>query len=136
MERKIIRDQFVLSKKSKNATKDDLPLAIDLRDTLLANKTRALGIAANMIGVNKNIIAFFIGPLPIVMINPVILKKKEKYLAKEGCLPLIGERNVERFKKILVKYEDINFEEKVAEYEDETAEVIQHEVDHCKGKII
>ena len=70
------------------------------------------------------------------MINPVILKKKEKYLAKEGCLSLIGERNVERFKKILVKYEDINFEEKVAEYEDETAEVIQHEVDHCKGKII
>ena len=89
-----------------------------------------------MIGVQKRIIALFVGPLPIVMLNPIIVKKADKYLAYEGCLSLEGERPTERYKKITVKYQNENFETRQQAFSDFVAEVIQHEVDHCNGILI
>lgn len=107
-----------------------------MKDTLLANNGKAAGLAANMIGVQKRIIALFVGPLPIVMLNPIIVKKTDKYLAYEGCLSLEGERPTERYKKITVKYQNENFETRQQDFSDFVAEVIQHEVDHCNGILI
>ena len=107
-----------------------------MKDTLIANNGKAAGLAANMIGVQKRIIALFVGPLPIVMLNPIIVKKADKYLAYEGCLSLEGERPTERYKKITVKYQNENFETRQQEFSDFVAEVIQHEVDHCNGILI
>lgn len=107
-----------------------------MKDTLIANNGKAAGLAANMIGVQKRIIALFVGPLPIVMLNPIIVKKADKYLAYEGCLSLEGERPTERYKKITVKYQNENFETRQQAFSDFVAEVIQHEVDHCNGILI
>ena len=107
-----------------------------MKDTLLANNGKAAGLAANMIGVQKRIITLFVGPLPIVMLNPIIVKKADKYLAYEGCLSLEGERPTERYKKITVKYQNENFETRQQDFSDFVAEVIQHEVDHCNGILI
>ena len=93
----IIHDELSLKFKSLPATKQDLGAATDLKDTLLSNKDRAAGLAANMIGVQKRIIALFVGPLPIVMLNPIIVAQDDKYLAYEGCLSLTGERPTERY---------------------------------------
>ena len=124
----IIHDELSLKFKSTLATKQDLAAA--------ANNGKAAGLAANMIGVQKRIIALFVGPLPIVMLNPIIVKKTDKYLAYEGCLSLEGERPTERYKKITVKYQNENFETRQQEFSDFVAEVIQHEVDHCNGILI
>ena len=132
----IIHDELSLKFKSLAATKDDLEDANDLKDTLLANQGKAAGLAANMIGVQKRIIALFIGPLPILMLNPIITEKSEPYLAYEGCLSLTGERSTERFKTITVKYQNENFETRKQTFSDFTAEVIQHEIDHCNGILI
>ena len=102
----IIHDELSLKFKSTLATKQDLASAEDLKDTLIANHGKSAGLAANMIGVQKRIIALFVGPLPIVMLNPIIVKKADKYLAYEGCLSLEGERPTERYKKITVKYQN------------------------------
>ena len=93
-------------------------------------------LAANMIGVQKRIIALFVGPLPIVMLNPIIVTQDDKYLAYEGCLSLTGERPTERYKNITVKYQNENLETRQQSFSDFTAEVIQHEVDHCNGILI
>ena len=132
----IIHDELSLKFKSLPATKQDLGVATDLKDTLLANKDKAAGLAANMIGVQKRIIALFVGPLPIVMLNPIIVAQDDKYLAYEGCLSLTGERPTERYKNITVKYQNENLETRQQTFSDFTAEVIQHEVDHCNGILI
>lgn len=132
----IIHNQLTLSLKSAPATSTDLTIAQDLRDTLLANKDKAAGLAANMIGQNKRIIALFIGPLPIVMLNPVITSSSGEYLTQEGCLSLTGQRSTKRFKNITVQYQNENLEIHKQEFSDFTAEVIQHEIDHCNGILI
>ena len=132
----IIHDQLFLSQKSTSANRADLKVAEDLRDTLLANRDKAIGLAANMIGKNKRIIAFYVGLLPLVMLNPQITKKSGEYLTEEGCLSLSGERKTKRYRTITVTYQDMNLNTKTQEFTDFIAEVIQHEVDHCEGILI
>lgn len=132
----IIHDQLFLSQKSTSANRADLKVAEDLRDTLLANRDKAVGLAANMIGKNKRIIAFYVGPLPLVMLNPQITKKSGEYFTEEGCLSLSGERKTKRYRTITVTYQDMNLSTKTQEFTDFIAEVIQHEVDHCEGILI
>ena len=132
----IIHDQLFLSEKSTSANRADLKVAEDLRDTLLANRDKAVGLAANMIGKNKRIIAFYVGLLPLVMLNPQITKKSGEYLTEEGCLSLSGERKTKRYRTITVTYQDMNLNTKTQEFTDFIAEVIQHEVDHCEGILI
>ena len=132
----IIHDQLFLSQKSTSANRADLKVAEDLRDTLLANRDKAVGLAANMIGKNKRIIAFYVGLLPLVMLNPQITKKSGEYLTEEGCLSLSGERKTKRDRTITVTYQDMNLNTKTQEFTDFIAEVIQHEVDHCEGILI
>ena len=132
----IIHDQLFLSQKSTSANRADLKVAEDLRDTLLANRDKAVGLAANMIGKNKRIIAFYVGLLPLVMLNPQITKKSGEYLTEEGCLSLSGERKTKRYRTITVTYQDMNLNTKTKEIMDFIAEVIQHEVDHCEGILI
>lgn len=132
----IIHDQLFLSQKSTSANRADLKVAEDLRDTLLANRDKAVGLAANMIGKNKRIIAFYVGLLPLVMLNPQITKKSGEYLTEEGCLSLSGELKTKRYRTITVTYQDMNLNTKTQEFTDFIAEVIQHEVDHCEGILI
>lgn len=132
----IIHDQLFLSQKSTSANRADLKVAEDLRDTLLANRDKAVGLAANMIGKNKRIIAFYVGLLPLVMLNPQITKKSGEYLTEEGCLSLSGERKTKRYRTITVTYQDMNLNTKTQEFTDFIAEVIQHEVNHCEGILI
>lgn len=132
----IIHDQLFLSQKSTSANRADLKVAEDLLDTLLANRDKAVGLAANMIGKNKRIIAFYVGLLPLVMLNPQITKKSGEYLTEEGCLSLSGERKTKRYRTITVTYQDMNLNTKTQEFTDFIAEVIQHEVDHCEGILI
>lgn len=132
----IIHDQLFLSQKSTSANRADLKVAEDLRDTLLANRDKTVGLAANMIGKNKRIIAFYVGLLPLVMLNPQITKKSGEYLTEEGCLSLSGERKTKRYRTITVTYQDMNLNTKTQEFTDFIAEVIQHEVDHCEGILI
>ena len=132
----IINNQLTLSQKSVPATQADLQDAIDLRDTLVAHQNQAAGLAANMIGVNKSIIAFYVGPLAIVMLNPKIISVKNPYLTEEGCLSLEGMRPTQRYKEIEVEYQDMKMKKHREKFSEFTAEVIQHEVDHCQGKII
>lgn len=132
----IIHDQLFLSQKSTSANRADLKIAEDLRDTLLANRDKAAGLAANMIGKNKRIIAFYIGPLPLVMLNPQIIRRSGEYLTSEGCLSLNGERKTKRYKIITVTYQNMSLETKTQEFTGFIAEVIQHEIDHCEGILI
>lgn len=132
----IIHDQLFLSQKSTSANRADLKIAEDLRDTLLANRDKAAGLAANMIGKNKRIIAFYVGPLPLVMLNPQIIRRSGEYLASEGCLSLNGERKTKRYKTITVTYQNMSLETKTQEFTGFIAEVIQHEIDHCEGILI
>lgn len=133
---KIIHDQLFLRQKSTLANKTDLPIAFDLRDTLIANQGRAAGLAANMIGQSKRIIAFYAGMLPLIMINPQIIKRSGKYFVKEGCLSLSGERQALRYQRITVVYQDLKLNKMTQEFTGFVAETIQHEVDHCNGILI
>ena len=130
----IIHDQLFLMQKSTLANAKDMQVAVDLRDTLLANRNKAAGLAANMIG--EAIIAFYIVGMPMVMFNPKIIQKGNEYLATEGCLSLNGERPVKRYEHITVKYQNINLEYETQEFSGFVAETIQHEIDHCNGIII
>ena len=132
----IIHDQLFLSQKSTSANRADLKIAEDLRDTLLANRDKAGGLAANMIGKNKRIIAFYVVPLPLVMLNPQIIRRSGEYLTSEGCLSLNGERKTKRYKTITVTYQNMSLETKTQEFTGFIAEVIQHEIDHCEGILI
>ena len=125
-----------LSQKSEPATKADMSVAIDLQDTLAANKDRCVGMAANMIGVKKNIIIVSMGPMNVVMFNPKITKKLDPYQTEEGCLSLQGVRKTQRYESIKVSYLDQNFKKKIRTFKGYTAQIIQHELDHFEGKII
>ena len=136
MERTINRDVFILSQKSTPATAADLPVAADLMDTLKANAHRCVGMAANMIGVNKRIIAVSVGMLSLLMLNPAITKKSGPYETEEGCLSLPGTRKTKRFESITVKYQDRTMKWHTQTFTGYVAQIIQHEVDHCDGILI
>ena len=132
----IVKDVFFLGQKSTEATKEDLYLAKDLRDTLEFHKDACVGMAANMIGVKKNIIVVAAGPFQFAMINPVITKKSGAYQTEEGCLSLEGVRLCTRYQEIEVDYLDQNFKKQHGKYSGWTAQIIQHEIDHCNGIVI
>lgn len=136
MVRKIVRDPMFLQQKSESATEADKQVIQDLIDTLNANLERCVGMAANMIGVRKQIIVVAVGPIIIPMINPVITKKSGKYETEEGCLSLDGMRRCTRYKEIEVDYLDQNFQKQHGKYNDFIAQVIQHEIDHFSGQLI
>lgn len=136
MVKAIVRDPLFLAQKSLSATEADKQVVQDLLDTLRANLDRCVGMAANMIGVRKNIIVVATGPFQFAMINPVITKKKEVFQTEEGCLSLDGVRPCTRYKEIEVDYLDQNFKKQHGTYTGWTAQIIQHEIDHCHGIVI
>ena len=141
MIKEVIHDPIFLAGKSELATKEDLQVAQDLLDTLIANKDGCVGMAANMIGVRKRIIAFLDesgrAPVYTVMLNPEIIKKDGAYDTEEGCLSLLGgPRPCKRYKSIKVKYQTADMQTCIKSYMGRTAQIIQHEVDHCDGKLI
>ena len=136
MKKEIIRDVFFLSQPSEPAERSDLPLAKDLRDTLRAHRDGCVGMAANMIGVRKNVIIVNMGREDVVMFNPVIVSKSGPYQTEEGCLSLDGVRPTMRFKEIEVEYLDTNWKPQHRKLTDFCAQIVQHEVDHLSGKII
>lgn len=136
MIREIMRDTAFLSQKAEAAMPADLPVAEDLLETLAAHKDGCVGMAANMIGVNKRIIAFDNGGSYMVMFNPEIVKKSEPYETEEGCLSLTGTRKTKRWKSIKVQYQTETFQTRFKTFTGWTAQIIQHEIDHCEGIII
>jgi peptide deformylase len=136
MVREIMRDTEFLAKKSEPASTEDLGTAEDLLDTLKAHRERCVGMAANMIGVSLRIIAFEDQGKYTVMFNPEIIRKIGRYEAQEGCLSLTGVRKTVRWKSIKVKYQTAAFQTRYKTYTDWTAQIIQHEIDHCDGVII
>ena len=136
MIKKITRDPMFLAQKSVDATEADKQVISDLLDTLRANLDHCVGMAANMIGVNKNIIVVAAGLFQFAMINPVITKKTGAFQTEEGCLSLDGVRPCTRYKEIEVDYLDTNFKKQHGKYIGWTAQIIQHEVDHCNGIVI
>ena len=136
MIREICRDEAFLAQKAEPAGADDLDTARDLLDTLIAHKDGCVGMAANMIGVNKRIIAFDNEGEYTVMLNPVIVKKSGAYEAEEGCLSLTGTRKTKRFKSIKVQWQNEKLQTRLKTFTGWTAEIIQHEIDHCEGILI
>ena len=136
MVKKIVKDPLFLAQKSVDATEADKQVVTDLLDTLRANLDHCVGMAANMIGVKKNIIVVAAGPFQFAMVNPVITKKSGEYTTEEGCLSLDGVRNCIRYEEIEVDYLNENFEPKHGKFSGYTAQIIQHEVDHCNGVVI
>ena len=136
MIREICKDEFFLSQKSEPATADDLAIVQDLLDTLAAHKGGCVGMAANMIGVNKRIIAFENDGEYMVMFNPVIVKQSGAYETDEGCLSLTGTRKTKRHKVIKVQWQNEKFQTRLKTFTGWTAEIIQHEIDHCEGILI
>ena len=132
----IMKDPFFLAQKSEPATKEDMQVVQDLLDTLKANQDKCVGMAANMIGVKKNIIAVAAGPFIFTMINAKIIKKKDAFKTEEGCLSLIGKRPCTRYKEIEVEYLDQDFKLQHGTYSGWTAQIIQHELDHVAGIVI
>ena len=141
MTKELMHDPIFLAGRSETATKDDLQTAQDLLDTLLAHKDSCVGMAANMIGVRKRIIAFLDesgrAPTYTVMLNPEIIKKDGAYDTEEGCLSLLGgPRTCKRYNSIKVKYQTLEMQTRIKTYTGWTAQIIQHEVDHCNGVLI
>ena len=136
MIRDICKDELFLSQKSEPATPDDPSVAQDLLDTLAAHKDGCVGMAANMIGVNKRIIAFENDGEYMVMFNPVIVKQSGAYETDEGCLSLTGTRKTKRHKVIKVQWQNEKFQTRLKTFTGWTAEIIQHEIDHCEGILI
>ena len=136
MIREIMRNPMFLGQKSVPATKDDIQVGRDLMDTLSAHREGCVGMAANMIGVKKNIIIVNMGVLDIVMFNPVILSQNGAYETEEGCLSLEGLRKTTRYQDIEVEYYDFTWKKQRRKFSGWTAQIIQHEVDHCNGIVI
>jgi peptide deformylase len=132
----IMRDEVFLSQKAEPATPEDLPIAQDLLDTLAAHKDGCVGMAANMTGVSKRIIAFDNEGKYMVMFNPEIIKKSSLYEAEEGCLSLTGTRRARRWQSIKVQYQNEQFQTRFKAFTGWTAQIIQHEIDHCEGVLI
>ncbi len=141
MIKELIHDPIFLACPSEAATKEELQVAEDLLDTLLSHKDKCVGMAANMIGIRKRIIAFLDesgrAPAYTVMLNPEIIKKDGPYNTEEGCLSLLGgPRPCKRYKSIKVKYQTLELQPRIKTYTGWTAQIIQHEVDHCDGILI
>ena len=136
MVREIVHDPVFLAQPSVPATKADLPIVMDLIDTLKVNQDRCVGMAANMIGERKRIIVMARGPMVIAMINPVILSASGEYETEEGCLSLEGKRKTIRYQTIRLKWQDVQMKERVGTLEGFQAQIVQHEIDHCDGKLI
>ena len=137
MVKELVHDPLFLGIRSKDASKDDILVGRDLLDTLMANRETCVGMAANMIGVTKRIIAFNNNGRYTVMYNPEIVGKSGIFQTEEGCLSLLGgPRPTTRCKTIRVKYQDNSFAWKTASYTGFTAQIIQHEIDHCNGVLI
>ncbi len=136
MIREICKDDAFLAQKAEPATQDDLQVAADLLETLEYHKDSCVGMAANMIGINKRIIVFDNEGTYMVMYNPEIIKKSELYQTEEGCLSLTGTRPVKRWKSIKVRWQNEKFQERLKTFTGWTAQIIQHEIDHCEGVII
>ena len=132
----IMKDEAFLAIPSEPATKDDLQVAQDLLDTLTAHAEGCVGMAANMIGVSKRIIVFDNEGTYMVMFNPEIVEASDRYETEEGCLSLVGRRTTKRYKSIKVKYQTADFQTRFKTYTGWTAQIIQHEIDHCNGIII
>ena len=136
MVREICKDEAFLAQKAEPATADDLGVAQDLLETLVAHKDGCVGMAANMIGINKRIIAFDNEGEYMVMFNPVIVRQSGADEAEEGCLSLTGTRKTKRFQTIKVQWQNEKFQTRLKTFTGWTAEIIQHEIDHCEGIII
>ena len=136
MVKQIVKDTFFLGQRSEETTADDTQVAIDLADTLNANRSGCVGMAANMIGYMKRTIIVSVGIMDIIMHNPVIVKKSGEYETEEGCLSLTGTRKTKRFKDIEVKYRNMKFEELTQSFSGYVAQIIQHEIDHINGIVI
>ena len=136
MEKTIIRDILFLSQVSRPASQEDLYLARDLQDTLLANRETCVGLAANMIGVQKRVIIFNLGLVPMLMFNPVLLSFEGPYETEEGYLSLIGVRPTSRYERITVSYRDSKWQEQTITLTGFPAQICQHELDHLEGRII
>lgn len=132
----IVKDVLFLNQKSEPAAESDIGAVMDLLDTLQANSEHCVGMAANMIGVKKRIIAVNIGFINMAMINPFIIKKSKPYETEEGCLSLNGVRKTTRYENIEVDFLDINFKKQRQKFSGFTAQIIQHEIDHCEGVLI
>ena len=136
MIREIVRDPMFLAQRSEPAAREDLPAVQDLLDTLRANRGRCVGMAANMIGVSRRIIAVSVGPVDRVMLNPRIIARSGPFAAQEGCLSLAGTRRTKRYRSITVEYQDERMKACVRSFAGWTAQIIQHEIDHCNGILI
>ena len=137
MVREIMRDIAFLAQPSEPATAEDVSVAQDLLETLQAHKDGCVGMAANMIGVLKRIIAFDNDGAYMVMFNPEIIKKSDAYETEEGCLSLLGgPRKTKRYKSIKVQYQNAQFQTRLKTFTGWTAQIIQHEIDHCDGVLI
>lgn len=136
MIRPVVKDPVFLGQTSELATKEDLPVAQDLLDTLTANAAYCVGMAANMIGVLKRIIVFDNEGTYMVMFNPEIVKYSGAYETEESCLSLTGSRKTKRYRSIKVQYQNEAFQTRFKTYTGWTAQIIQHEIDHCNGIVI
>lgn len=136
MVKQIVRDIFFLGQPSEPATQADLSVGRDLLDTLQANREACVGMAANMIGVKKNIIIVNMGLIDVVMFNPVIISRWVRYETEEGCLSLEGVRKTTRYQEIEVEYYDSSWKKQRQKLSGWTAQITQHEIDHLSGKII
>jgi peptide deformylase len=138
MIKELVHDPILLSKKSVDATINDLEVVKDLLDTLIAHKETCVGMAANMIGVHKRIIAFVNDDKTyMTMLNPVILKQELSYDTEEGCLSyLAGPKKCKRYQKIKVQYQNKDMQMRIKTFTGFTAQIIQHEIDHCNGILI
>ena len=136
MIRPIMHDPLFLSQPSQPATKADLSILTDLVDTLLYHRKECVGMAANMIGVHKRIIAFDDAGMIKTMLNPEIVEKSGEYEAEEGCLSLFGVRKTKRYEKITVRFDNALGQKQVMAFSGWTAQIIQHEIDHCNGILI
>lgn len=136
MIREIVRDPIFLSQKSVEATEEDIPTATDLIDTLRANMDRCVGMAANMIGRRKRIIAIARGPMVVAMLNPKIIGRSGEYETEEGCLSLEGVRKIKRYRSIRLSWQDVQMKEHIGTLDGFQAQIVQHEIDHCDGILI
>lgn len=136
MIREICKNETFPTQKADPATLDDLQIAVDLLETLEHHKEECVGMAANMIGINKRIIAFNHEGSYMIMFNPEIIKKSGPYHAQEGCLSLSGIRSAKRWKFIKVRWQNEKFQERLKTFTGWTAQIIQHEIDHCEGILI
>ena len=136
MVREIMHDPVFLAVPSERATREDRQIALDLLDTLRANLDGCVGMAANMIGERKRIIVVHTGISQMAMLNPKIVSKSHAYEAEEGCLSLSGVRKTTRYDQIVVEYQDIMMKKQKRSFSGFTAQIIQHEIDHCDGILI